>query len=235
MDQIDYINKMFPQLWEDRWPDPEGALKQEGGKYDGCRTHTRSGMYTLVKTLRPRHILEIGSMGYSCSDIMAICMNDHGIIGEIDSIDIRKGGYNGRHATEPSSQRVNPMFWLPHHTGCDEWKYDAPIEHPEFKDMTNDEIFAKNRRMLAQVAPPTGYDLILIDGDHSLEGANWDWKYAGLFSNNETVFVVDDIADDRHKEVQQFWNSLALLKCTDLSHWNEANPDCFVGLGICTR
>jgi hypothetical protein len=235
MDLIDYVNRMFPVLWEDRWPDKEGILKQEGGPFDGQRTHTRSGMYTLVKALRPERVLEIGSMGYHCSDVMAVCMNDQGIIGSIDSIDIRKGGYNGRHATEPQSKRVNPVFWLPHHTDCDKWKYDAPVEYPEFKEMENEDIFNRNRAILAEIAPPTGYDLILIDGDHSFNGASWDWKYAQLVCHSETVFVIDDIGDDRHKEVRAFWDSLEGVKKTELAHWNQAHPEFYVGLGVCQK
>jgi predicted O-methyltransferase YrrM len=234
MDQLDYVDKTFASMWENKHPS-EGRIKLEGSPFDGKRNHTRSTMYTLVKILRPRHILEIGSMGYDCADIMAAAMNEHGIVGEIHSIDIRRGGYNGRYRKEPSSQRVTPLFWLPHHTGGDEWKKDAPIEHPEFKDMDNDEIFVQNIFDIGKVAPKGGYDLIFIDGDHSFQGAAFDFEYAKVFGHENTVVVMDDLCDDRHTEVRRFWDSLTEHKKLTFEKWNEANPELFIGMGLCTK
>jgi predicted O-methyltransferase YrrM len=58
-------------------------------------------------------------------------------------------------------------------------------------------------RMFAEAYAP--YDLIHIDGDHSLQGARADWEHYGLgLTRPGSVVIIHDIAD-LSKGVAHFW------------------------------
>jgi len=185
----------------------------------------------LAKIMAPMNVLEIGSMGYESSDTIARAMARHNNWGRIHSIDVRRGGYNGNFRKIPGSALVTPLFWLPHHTGDEAWKHEADIVHPEFKNMTNDQIFEKNCELLGFVAPANGYDMIFIDGDHSYEGISWDWRYACRFASEGALIVIDDLYDDRHMPVRRFWEGLHTKKW-DFREWNDSHPNYFTSMGV---
>jgi len=77
---------------------------------------------------------------------------------------------------------------------------------------------------LLSITPPEKYDLILIDGDHSYEGACWDWKYAMEVSHENTVIIVDDLWDSRLEQCRKFYDDLKTIKW-DFEEWNDAHRD----------
>jgi predicted O-methyltransferase YrrM len=219
MNNIDRIKQEFGKYWSHpKDIGSQGVL--EGTKYAGRKTNLRSQVYTLVRLLNAQNCLEIGSWHYCSSNAMGDALDSIGASGVVDTFDIMKGGYDGAKNCWPKSGRVRPHFWLPHHTNQDVWKYDKDVEHKDFKTLTNDEIFAKNLAYLKSIAPANGYDLILIDGDHSFEGASWDWKYTQEVSRDDTVFIIDDIWDSRLMPCRDFFNSLKTTKW-DFEEWND--------------
>lgn len=237
MNKIDLIKQEFPKQFCLRYEQlgfSEGLV--EHPVYGGKPTHCRSTLWTLVKILQPRSILEIGSWKYDGSNMMARSLDEN--FGkdyecEIHTFDIVRGGY-----TEDSQEiakvhkRVKPMWWYPHHTSYDSWKYNNPrIEFPLFSQMDNSQIFKANITILEEVMPKIGYDLIVIDGDHSIEGVKFDWEYACHSISNRGVIVIDDLYDSRHWQVRQFWDS---IKCDkyDFEDWNQTNPDKLVSMGV---
>ena len=221
--QIEFIKHKFAQHYVDKGPE-NGIL--QGTKYAGAATHARNCLYTLVKMLEPVNALEIGSMHYASSDAMANAMDFlRGVdgAGVVDSFDIKRGGYTGETQYQPKNKRVRPGFWYPFPTTYDSWKLtDSEIIYPEFKNMTKNEIRAKNGAILAERTKDFGgkYDLIFIDGDHSYEGITEDYEMALQFSHKDTIIVIDNVWDARLKEVRLFYDNLMNIKW-DFEEWND--------------
>lgn len=224
MNIIEQIQQDFGSVYIDNAPDIEDAVQNSDPKYGGRRTHCRSGLYAFTKIRKARHVLEIGSWLYQGASAIARAMDDlYGEEGEgfVDSIDIIDN-LKVNNLSLDLNKRIRRHFWYPHHTDYDSWKYNINIqvEKPEFRDLTNDQIFEKNLSYLKSIAPKEGYDLIMIDSDHSYEGAMFDWLYSMEVSNNETLIIVDDLYDDRHVRVKKFFDELKTTKW-DFKEWND--------------
>lgn len=227
MNKIEFIKENFGKNFKEISIDHSFLV---GTKYAGCRTHCRSCMYTLVKMLRPSSVLEIGSYHFDSTRAMAKAMDEIGVDGKIDSFDILQGGYDGSSA-KPGHSRIRADLWYPHHTSYDNWKLTAPIAKPEFKNMSDEDIFKANCLILEKVAPLNGYDFIFIDGDHSFEGVGFDWQYALEFSHKETVVAIDDIWDTRLQGVRNFYDTLQTIKW-DFESWNDSHRDLVQSTGV---
>ena len=221
MNKIDFIKTNFKDYYIDNGPE-NGILK--GTKYAGCATHCRACLNTLVRMVKPESILEIGSWKYESSTAMANAMDEYDADGWIDSLDIKKGGYNGGKVPN-LNKRIRPDFWYPQHTPCDEWKYtDKEIVFKEFRDYSNEEIYNLNANILDKFAPEKGYDLIFIDGDHSYEGISWDWKHIKTFAAKDALIVIDNIWDVRLKDVRRFFDEITTYKW-DFEEWNDSHKN----------
>lgn len=237
MNKLELIKQEFPKQFRMRFEElggSEGLV--EHPVYNGKPTHCRSTLWTLVKILKPKSILEIGSWKYDGSNMMALSLDEN--FGtdykcDIHTFDIIRGGYS-EHKDEVAkvNKRVKPMWWYPHHTSYDSWKYNNPrIEFPLFSYMDNKQIFKINCGIIEDILPAGGYDLVIIDGDHSLEGVMFDWEYACRYINDDSVIVIDDLYDTRHWQVRKFWDSLPCEKY-DFNDWNQKNPDKLVSMGV---
>ena len=222
MNKIEFIKQNFKQYYIDNGPE-NGIL--QGTKYAGSATHCRACMNTLTRMLKPKYILEIGSMHYDSTVAMSKGMDTYlnENEGEIHSYEIKVGGYTGQGTIASLPKRITPRYWYPYNTRYDDWKYADPgIVYRDFVNYTNDELHIKNHKILKEIAPPSGYDLIFIDGDHSYEGAERDWLHALEVSHKETVIVIDNIWDWRLREVRRFYDSLDVTKW-DFEEWNDVN------------
>lgn len=223
--QIEFIRNEFKNYYVDKGPE-NGVL--QGTKYAGAATHARNCLATLVKMLKPRNVLEIGSMHYESSDSMANAMDEiYGVDGEgvVDSFDIKRGGYTGEVNRVPQNKRVRPGYWYPFPTYYDTWKYNDPlIVFPQFQNMTYEQIREENYKILSERAKDFGgkYDLIFVDGDHSYDGAKEDYDVALKVSHNDTVIVLDNVWDSRLNEVRQFYDDIPNVKW-DFEEWNDKN------------
>lgn len=227
MNKIDFIKNNFGRYFVKVESGTEGVLIHK--KYGGRKTNNRSFVYTLTKMLEPKYILDIGSWHYEGANSMAKALDgiykDDKSIGIVHSFDLRKGGYDGCGDSLFIHKRVKPMFWYPHHTPLDHYKYDeGGCVYGEFKDMSDEDIFSKNESIIKEIVPATGYDLVFIDGDHSYIGVGFDWKYANLFSSKEAVIAFDDVWDDRMQDVRRFYDELDVPKY-DFEDWNDNNID----------
>jgi hypothetical protein len=222
MNIIEQIKQDFGSIYIDNAPDLEGTVQNSNSLYNGRRTHCRSGLYAFTKIRKAKYVLEIGSWLYQGASAIARAMDDlYGVGGDgiVDSIDIIDN-LKANNLSASLNKRIQRHYWLPHHTDYDIWKYNKQIEKPEFREMTNDQIFEKNLSYLKSIAPKDGYDIIMIDSDHSYEGAKFDWLYAMEVSNNDTLIIVDDLYDDRHIRVKKFFDELKTIKW-DFKEWND--------------
>lgn len=232
MNKIEYIKENFKNFYIDRGPE-NGIL--QGMKYHGSATHCRACMNTLVRMLKPKTVLGIGSYRYESSIAMSQAMDtylseDEGVI---HSFDIKKGGCDGDGINVMLPKRVTGLHWYPYKTDYDEWKfYDPGIVFKDFAQYSNEEIYKINSEILDKVKPENGYDLIFIDGDHSYDGAKKDWEHALEISNENTVVVIDNIWDERLKEVRRFFNDIQTPKW-DFEEWNDLNPTMVQDTGVC--
>ena len=222
--KVEFIKKEFGKYYRDKGPE-NGIL--QGMRYNGAATHCRNCLATLVKMVEAKTVLEIGSWHYECADAMAYAMDElygHEGFGLVDSFDIRRGGYDGMEEYQPKSKRVNARFWYPHHSQYDDWKYAESIVYPEFKNLKNEEISQKNVEILKKVTAGINhkYDLIFIDGDHSFEGVWRDFEISKQFADKNTLFVIDNVWDQRLVAVREFYESLNLEKW-DFRDWNDQN------------
>lgn len=220
--KIEFIKNEFGNYYIDKGPE-NGIL--QGFKYEGAATHCRNCLYTLVKMVEARTVLEIGSWHYESSNAMANAMDElYGAegYGIIDSFDIREGGYDGQVSYLPQSNRINARYWYPHHSYYDDWKYRVNLPFNDFINFTNDEISEKNTNILKKVSADFGgkYDLIFIDGDHSYEGIKRDFEVVSAVADKNTLFVIDNVWDIRLKDVRKFYDELNLIKW-DFEEWND--------------
>jgi hypothetical protein len=141
--------------------------------------------------------------------------------GIIYSFDIKTGGYDGAGSDNNLPSRIKPMYWYPYKTNYDAWKMtDNGIVHKDFRTYSNDEIFAINEKILKDIKPENGFDLIFIDGDHSYEGVKRDWEQALKVSHKDTLIVIDNVWDIRLNDVRKFYDDLKTNKW-DFEEWND--------------
>jgi hypothetical protein len=231
MNNVECIKNSFSGMYKDNGPE-NGIL--QGMKYSGRATHCRACLNAIVRIIKPVTILEVGSWHYDSTISMSNAMDtylseDKGLI---NSFDIKCGGYDGLGISTNLPKRIKPLYWYPYKTDYDDWKFSDPsIVHRDFIDYTNDELFAKNEDILKSVTPDTGYDLIFLDGDHSYEGVKKDWEHVLKYTHKDTVIVIDNIWDERLREVRRFFDSLDTTKW-DFESWNDENLNMVQDTGI---
>jgi len=196
-------------------------------KLDKNTTNHVDVVAAVARVVKPNNVLEIGSYHFASANAMAKIMDQNKATGVIDSFDIRVGGYDGK-TIGPKNSRIRAHYWRPHKTRTDKFKYEHAY-YLDFQNMTNDEIFEKNVEYLKSIAPESGYDMIYIDGDHSYIGVSYDWEYAQVVANENTVVVFDDLYVRCHPGVEKFWKE---LKCPKGNKWDFKGYKCHTGVVV---
>ena len=235
--KIEEIKEKFLHFYEETLSDETFPAEFKMGKgnypstpFGTCQHHTYPVLNAITKIVKPKNSLEIGSWLYNSA--YAICHGMDG--GRVDSFDIALGGCLNVEIFTIKSHRIIPHFWRPHHTWYDEWKNESEkIIYKDFKEMSNEEIFDKNRKYLSLIAPEEGYDLISIDGDHSFDGTKFDWEYAHTVAHENTIIIIDDIYTHCHPEVRKFYDSLH-VNSYDFYDFNMEHPEIFVNASVCS-
>jgi predicted O-methyltransferase YrrM len=233
------LKEAFYDTFEDTWKHqnhPEGPVQSSNPVWNGRVTQCRNSLYTLVKILKPRQILEFGSWKYDASNHMARAMDSYAGSPEENYLltyDIAKGGYTNDSASlNTLHPRVRPRWRYPHHSTFDDWKYNSPIiAHPEFKDLGDEDIFKINLRKLKSETPPHKFDMIVIDADHSEFGIKKDIEYAHAVSNYDTLICVDDIYEDRNPDCRKVFDNLGFNK-VEFTEWSNDRSKPLISVAV---
>ncbi len=235
------FHKNFQLKWEELTGSEEGRVQNTNPKYHNRATHCRSTIYTLTRMLKPKRVIEIGAWEYASSNICSLAMDEEEIDGRVDSLDIVKGGFSGRW-TPPNNKKVFPYFWYPHKIDGhdhDLWKYNcSTIEYPQFKHMTNEQIFEKNSEILDQIRQGEKYDLVFLDGCHSTAGLLYDFEHAKRIGKDDCVIIIDDLYESRLQTVKDGWNYIINnndVYSYDWKDWNDIQENPLISAGIIQR
>jgi predicted O-methyltransferase YrrM len=205
--------------------------------HNGKQIVTYAVLHNLVKFLKPKKILEIGTWEYHSANVMALASDS---VQRIDTFDIRSGGYNGNTNAVKRSNKIDNYVWRPFHTSYDCWKY----ENSDLKDfiyMSNGQIFEFNLAQLKSVCgfysdpPEDKYDFIFIDGDHSYKGLEFDLSLVHHVASKNAIIVIDNILDERLSDVNKMWQNIVETNkylTYDFSDWNQKEKDRIIEMGI---
>jgi predicted O-methyltransferase YrrM len=131
-----------------------------------------SALFTIVKLIDARHIIETGTFVGCTTAAMACAMNDlhsDGVIETIDPAPWQYGGFDRKDPVAIAEQVLRQAF------------SNRVILHRGYSvqtwDESRNELPDVPRGVLAELAlQPPKTDFLLIDGDHSYQGAWWDLK-----------------------------------------------------------
>ncbi len=234
--KLEYIKNYFLNNFEEinyDWLHKEQPIQHP--IHNGKQIVTYAVLHNLVRAFKPKKILEIGTWEYHSANVMALASDS---VQELNTFDIRSGGYNGNLNAQKRSDKIRNWIWRPYHTSYDEWKYNnADIK--DFINMDNKHIYALNLATLKTITGyyednlESGYDLIFVDGDHSKQGLEYDLKIVSEVANEDAIIVIDNILDERLKEVNQVWNDLVKTHHTyDFNDWNLREKNRIIEMGI---
>ena len=176
-------------------------------------------LYSIVRSLRPQWVLEIGTFHFGSARVIDAALRKHRG-GRLLTCDIKP-------MTVPGDlKRTTYLPLYPYKTGED-WQHrlDVDVVYREsMSDMTNAQIWQTNLDLIRTVQPE--FDVIFIDGDHSDIAVNGDFALACALAKPVNLIIVDDIKEPHHSAVDAFWNNLESPK------FDFADCPKFVGLGV---
>lgn len=142
-------------------------------------------LYSLVRRLKPRMILELGTgRGYGAF-CMAMALDDGNIEGKLVTVD-RTPGHAKYDWAFVDSDRQNRVS----NTSLNEfWEHNLPESLRERIEFRCGDTAAVHD-LLADLDQPI--DLVFIDGDHSYNGVTLDFLSSHAISAANAVFVFDD-------------------------------------------
>jgi hypothetical protein len=152
--------------------------------------------YALIRNSKPQRILCIGSRKGYIPAICALACQDNGI-GKVDFVD---AGYGREHKN--------------HWSGIAWWKQIDPVKHFSFLHLnTIITTYVMTTKEFAQKYPKNTYDYIYVDGDHSSQGVNLDYRLFWPKLTKHGFMVFHDVCVKYtktlgHFGVWKFWKKL---------------------------
>lgn len=166
-----------------------------------------SALYSITRMIRPRNVLQTGTY-VGCSTVaVALAMRDYGIEGTLDTIDPEPNCYGHLKNIDPVRLARNVVEssglaqYVRFHRGYSVMAWD--------KDRIN--INDAPEGLLYNFVQNRETDLLIVDGDHTLNGTFWDIEVgvrtlrpggAGL------IFVHDYKAIPSVRQAVKHWKSL---------------------------
>ena len=201
----EYISEISSTKSESDWSEIQEiarltALRNDSGGEFFISNFWRGPMlYSLVKRLKPRTIIELGTgRGYGAL-CMALALNDVGIESRLITVDRTPGDvkyawpYTDSNGTNKIANDSLNNFWsenLP----------EALTSRIEF--LCGDTANVHN--LLGDIG--SNIDLVFIDGDHSYNGVALDFLSSYSVAASNAVFVFDDYSTARGYGIRQLIN-----------------------------
>lgn len=153
--------------------------------------------YSLIRNLRPKNILCVGSREGFIPAILALACKDNGI-GHVDLVD---AGYDSQ---TPEKQWGGIGFWK---------KHDAKEHFGKIGLSNLITTYVMTTEEFAKKYPQKTYGYIFIDGDHSYEGVSLDYKLFWPRLKKDGLMLFHDIVARGYLNkgrfgVWKFWQEL---------------------------
>lgn len=178
------------------------------GKLDPNDQHYYlSALYSIVGAIRPQHIIQTGTYVGGSTLAMALALRDFGIDGVIDTIDPEPNCYGNLHGFDPvgiarnAVQQAGLSAYVRFHRGYSVMAWD--------KDRIN--ITDAPEGVLYNFITPKTADLVIIDGDHTLNGTFWDMEIGSRTLRPDgpgLLFVHDYKAIPSVRDAIRYWKRL---------------------------
>lgn len=155
--------------------------------------------YSFIKVIRPKRVLVIGSM-YGFIPFMGALALKENKIGQLDFVD-------------PGYDINDPINFKNHNMGQGVWKKVNIKEYFSFLGVENKiNHYLMTSEEFAKKYPSRKYDIIWLDGDHSLKGTMLDFKYFWPKINNNGFLFIHDIMLNEEFEGTKFETAKAWKK-----------------------
>jgi predicted O-methyltransferase YrrM len=201
----DYITENLPELPDGGWTELEAigkltALRRDrNGEFFVSNSWRGPMLYSLVRRLKPRLILELGTgRGYGAF-CMAKALEDGGIDGKLITVD-----------RTPADMAYDWLYVNSDHENVvenislnDFWMKNLPAslnERIEFRCGDTASVHA----MLSDREQDV--DLVFIDSDHTYNGVALDFYSTHSIATMNAVFVFDDYSDARGYGIRRLIN-----------------------------
>lgn|GEM_PF-3385503 len=187
----DFISETFPDGDESLWSELEkiaeltALRRDQSGEYFISNLWRGPMLYSLVRKLKPRVILELGTgRGYGAFS-MAKGLIDGGIDGRLVTVDrtpfdrsVEWAYVNSDRQNETTNASLN-----------DFWGKNLPEALNDLIEFRQGDTASVHRLLADQTAK---VDLVFIDSDHTYNGVTLDFLSAHSISSPNAVFVFDD-------------------------------------------
>ena len=192
--------------------------RAHNNNYSNCNLGFGLIHYSLIRNIKPKNILVIGSQKGFIPAICGIACLDEGL-GSVDFVD---AGYS----TE------EPNAW----GGLGIWK-TATKEY--WKPINCENIITIHNKKFEDFNVDKKYQYIYIDGDHSYEGVKRDFIKCLNLIESESYITLHDITVDKETTygkcgVKQFWNDIK-NNSEYSSKFDFVSFPFEAGLGLCRR
>jgi len=187
----EYISGNFNDQPGDDWTEVRDIAKLTALRSDADANFYISNfwrgpmLYSLVRRLKPRTILELGTgRGYGALS-MALALNDGGIESSLITVDRTPGDvkYDWAYVDSSGNNKITNVSLN------DFWRENIPEALTNRIDFRCGDT-ADVHNLLADVGSKV--DLVFIDGDHSYNGVALDFLSSYSVSAPNAVFVFDD-------------------------------------------
>lgn len=143
--------------------------------------------YSLIRNIKPKRVLCIGSRKGFIPAILALACKDNKM-GRVDLVD---PGYDRKHSR--------------HWSGIGLWKKIDPKKHFRVLSLHRwIDLYVMTSKQFAQKFPQRRYEYVYIDGDHSYEGVKKDYNLFWPRLGKNGLMVFHDVVVKEYKELKNF-------------------------------